>query len=209
MDLGVLVDRLLPPAGSRYDEVSAAGRDLAQAVLVDNETVRPLWKALHGNEWLSHPLHVVVITVPIGAWTASAWYDLRSAVTKHPGDEYAADAALRVGIVGAVAAALTGVAQYVDTRGSARREATAHAALNNVALVLYLGSWAARRRNHRKAGRRLAALGHLVVSVSGYLGSDLSYRHGVGVRPQALRDLDVEAQDTSDAPLQTAGAWHR
>ena len=207
MDLGLLVDRLLPGAGTRYDEVSVASHALARAVLVDNPTVRPVWHALHGNEWLSHPLHVVVITVPIGAWTVTAWYDARSIATKHPGDEYAADAALRVGIVGAVAAAVTGVAQYVDTRGAARREATAHAALNNVALVLYVGSWAARRRNHRKAGRRLAALGHLVVSVSGYLGSDVSYRHGVGMRPQALRNQELEASQTDDSPLETAAAY--
>ena len=208
MDLALLVDRYLPGAGTRYDEVSVASRDLARAVLVDNDAVRPVWRALHGNEWLSHPLHVVIITVPIGAWTVTAWYDARSIATQHPGDEYAADAALRVGIVGAVAAAVTGVAQYVDTKGAARREATAHAALNNAALVLYLGSWAARRRNRRKAGRRLAALGHLIVSVSGYLGSDISYRHGVGVRPQALRRQDLEAPDTSDEPVETAGALH-
>ena len=207
MDLSVLVDDLLPGSGTRYDEVSVAARD-ALAELTELPLGQLVWRALHGNEWLSHPLHPVVVTLPIGAWSVSAWYDLRSLRTLDPRDEHAADGALRVGIVGALAAALTGAAQYVDTRGAARRETTAHAALNNVALVLYVGSWAARRAGRRTLGRRLAALGLGVVGVSGYLGSDISYRHGVGMRPQALRHLDREASQTSSRELQTAGARH-
>ncbi len=63
-----------------------------------------------------------------------------------------------------------------------------HAALNSTALVLYLGSWAARSRGRRPFGRRLAALGLSLVGISGFLGGDIAFRHGVGVRPQALHD---------------------
>jgi uncharacterized membrane protein len=119
----------------------------------------------------------------------TAWYDARSAVTGDARDEHAADGALRLGIAGAVASALTGVVQYIDTRGQARRETAVHAALNNLALGLYVGSAVARRRGSRSRGRRLAAAGLGVVAVSGFLGGDIAYRHGVGVRPQAARLL--------------------
>ena len=207
MDLSLLVDRLLPGPGGRLDRASLA----AQTVLsraADTPSGRPVHLALHGNEWLGHPAHPILVTVPIGAWAVSAWYDARSAVTGDPRDEHAADGALRVGVAGAVLAAATGVAQYLDTRGGVRRETSVHAALNNVALGLYLGSWAARRADRRPLGRCLAAAALGVVGVSGYLGGDISYRHGVGVRPQALRDPALEAPDSSDTPIEASGSLH-
>ncbi len=75
-------------------------------------------------------------------------------------------------MVGAVAAAVTGLVQYLDTRDAARRETAVHAALNNVALGLYVASWALRSRGRRSLGRALAASGLGVVSVSGWLGGD-------------------------------------
>lgn len=52
-----------------------------------------------------------------------------------PGDprhDSAADAAPQFGVIGAVAAAVTGLVQFLGTRNAARRETAAHAALNNV-----------------------------------------------------------------------------
>jgi uncharacterized membrane protein len=94
---------------------------------------------------------------------------------------------LRVGIVGAVGAAATGLVQYIDTHGAVRRETAVHAALNNLALGLFVSSAVLRRRGRRHLARRLSAAGLGVVGVSGFLGGDIAYRHGVGVRPQAWR----------------------
>ena len=207
MDLSALVDALLPGPGSRLDRVSAASRDAVEAV-TSSDAGRPVWQALHGNQWAGHPLHPVVIPVPIGAWVVSAWLDARSAATGDARDEHAADVSLRVGMAGAVAAAVTGMAQYVDTRGAARRETTVHAALNTVALGLYAASWAARTKDRRPLGRKLAAAGLAVAGLSGYLGGDISYRHGVGVRPQALHDPEREPQESSERPLEVAGVRH-
>ena len=207
MDLAAVVDAALPGPGGALDRVSLAGQELVQRAAA-TPAGEPVWKALHGNSWTGHPLHPVVVTVPIGAWATSAWLDARSAATGDERDEHGADVALRVGIAGAALAAATGIAQYVDTRGTVRRETSVHAALNTVALAAYLGSWAARRADRRPLGRKLAALGMAVTGVSGYLGGDISYRHGVGVRPQALRDPQLEAQETSDAPLEASGARH-
>jgi len=187
MELTGLIDRLLPGPGSRLDRLSQVFQSRVQSVV--QGPVAPVATALRGNEWLGHPLHPVVVAWPIGAWLVGGWYDARSALTKDPRDEHAADGALRVGVVGALAAATTGLVQYVDARGQARRETSVHAALNNVALVLYVVSLALRKRGRRPLGRTLAATGLGVVSVSGWLGGDIAFRHGVGVRDRSVRDV--------------------
>jgi uncharacterized membrane protein len=181
MELTALIDRALPGPGSLLDRNSKAVSEAVQSA-VRHPAVRPVATALRGNEWLGHPLHPVVVAVPIGAWVVSAWYDTRSSATNDPRDEHAADGALRVGVVGALAAAVTGLVQYVDARDQARREAGVHAGLNNVALVMYLVSLVLRRRGQRSGGRKVAAAALGVVSLSGWLGGDIAFRHGVGVR---------------------------
>ena len=121
------------------------------------------------------------MTVPISAWVLSSWYDLKSARTGDPRDPYAADGALRVGIAGAVLAGATGIAQFLYTRDQTRRETAVHAALNNGALTLYLLSLGLRRTGRRRLARTVSATAVGIVAASGYLGGDLSYRHGVGV----------------------------
>lgn len=184
--LGAVVDAVLPGADSAlarnadhlHEALSAATKSPAGAAAA---------YVLRGNEWLGHPAHPLMVMVPVGAWTVTGWFDLRGATTGDSRFDEVADGALRVGILAALPAAVTGVAQFLDADGAARRETALHAALNNVALALFTGSLALRRRGRRSLGRRLASVGHLVVGVSGFLGSDLSYRHGMGVRPQAVK----------------------
>lgn len=207
MELTSLIDRALPGPGSALDRASQAVQAaLAPALTVP--AVRPLFRLLHGNELLGHPTHPVVIALPVGAWSLTAWHDVRAAVSGDPRHDSVADAALRFGVAGALAAAVTGLVQYLDTRDAARRETAVHAALNNVALGLYLASWAQRSRGRRSLGRALAASGLGLVSASGWLGGDISFRHGVGVRPQALRDQSRTVSASSAAPLDTAAAHH-
>jgi uncharacterized membrane protein len=207
MELTSLIDKVLPAPGSALDRVSQ-GLQAALAPVLTAPRVRPLVRLLHGNELLGHPAHPVVIALPVGAWTLTGWHDLRGAVTGDPDHDSAADTALRFGVLGAVAAAATGLVQYLDTRDAARRETAVHAALNSVALGIYVTSWAMRSGGRRSLGRRLAAGGLGIVSISGWLGGDIAFRHGVGVRPQALRDPGRPVMETSAAPLETAAARH-
>ena len=56
-----------------------------------------------------HPFHPILVTVPIGAWTASLVFDIASHVTTGPG--FLAQGSLWlivIGLIGALAAASTG-----------------------------------------------------------------------------------------------------
>ena len=181
MELTALIDTALPGPGSLLDRASQKLQDGVRSV-TGRSGVRPATVALRGNEWLGHPLHPVVVALPIGAWAVGAWYDARSAKSNDPRDEHAADGALRVGGAGALVSSITGVVQFVDAHDQARRETAVHAALNNWALGLYVTSLVLRRSGRRPLGRKLATAGLGLVSVSGWLGGDLAFRHGVGMR---------------------------
>ena len=207
MKITALVDRLLPGPGSALDRASQVSHRLA----LDATSVpaaQPVVRLLHGNEVIGHPTHPVLIALPIGAWSVSAWHDGLGALTGDARHDDVADAALRFGIVTAVAAAVTGVVQYADTEDAVRRETAVHAALNSLALGMYVASAVLRARGRRAGGRRLAAAAVTVVGASGWLGGDISYRHGVGMRPQALRDPHLSPTETSEEPIYGSGSHH-
>ncbi len=150
--VGGYLDRLLPAAGGWVDRVPQRVQD-AVGWAGDTPPGRLILPLLRGNTWLGHPAHPVVVTVPIGAWVVSSWDDLRSIRTGRKRDEYAADGALRIGIVSAVPAAVTGIAQFLATGDHPRRETAVHAALNNLALTLFQLSLGLRGTGHRRLAR--------------------------------------------------------
>ncbi len=179
--LGAVADRLVPGPGSSLD---LASRRLQAAVGRVSETRlgRAAATVLRGNEWLGHPAHPILVAVPIGAWVTGAVFDIKSAITGAERDQQVADAALRVGVIAAVPAALTGLVQFLDTVDHARRQTALHAGLNNIGLLAFLVSLGLRRAGRRGPGRAVSLAGLAVVGASGFLGGDLAYRLGVGVR---------------------------
>lgn len=152
--------------------------------------------ALHGT-WLGHPLHPVLTDVPIGAWTMALVFDVIEANTEDgwrnrgvkKGLAKAADTAVTVGLLGAVGAAVTGITDWSETEGKAKRVGVVHGLLNVGAALLYTSSLLARKRNQREAGRTLAYLGYAVASASGYLGGELVFREQAGVNHAAAQEL--------------------
>src|SRR5579864_6317200 len=88
--------------------------------------------ALHGV-WLGHPLHSVITDVPVGAWTAAAVCDAMEEITGHKRFADSADIAIGVGLAGAVVAAVSGLTDWSDTDGRARKVGVMHGLLNMAA----------------------------------------------------------------------------
>jgi nitrite reductase/ring-hydroxylating ferredoxin subunit/uncharacterized membrane protein len=142
--------------------------------------------ALHGV-WLGHPLHPVLTDVPLGSWTAAAVLDAWEEVSGHGALARGADAAISIGIIGALGSALTGLTDWRHTDGRARRIGLTHGLLNLGALALYTTSLVLRRRQARRAGRGVSLLGYLVANAAAYLGGHLVYGEQVGVNHTAAQ----------------------
>ena len=139
---------------------------------------------LHG-EWLGHPLHAALTDIPVGAWSTGFVFDLADVLGATRRLRGAADAAMVVGLVSAMGAAVTGMADWSTTRGEAKRVGFVHAATNSVIAILYGASIFARRNRKRNLGVALSSVGFGLLLFSSWLGGELSYRHGVGVRSEA------------------------
>jgi len=164
-----------------YEEASLrVSRAIHQAVLNGGDPARAAADALHGT-WLGHPLHAVLVHIPIGAWVLSALFDLFSATTGSREAAATADALIAAGAITAVPTALAGVADYSAIPEDAAVTVATHALLNNVALGLYVLSLGVRRGGNRELGLLLSTLALGVVGASAALGGDLVYRKRVGI----------------------------
>ncbi len=134
--------------------------------------------ALHGV-WLGHPLHPVLTDVPIGAWTTALALD--AAANGDPGMRRAATFAIGVGLAGAVGAAVTGLTDWSETDGQARRTGLIHGLLNVTATTLFATAYAVRRKDSHQSGRTCAWMGYAIAIGAAYLGGNLVYDQRIGV----------------------------
>ena len=133
-----------------------------------------------------HPFHALLVTIPIGSWTAAFVFDLLAIVGDDP-DAFVQGARwlIGIGLVGSVLAAVAGFLDYsilaAGTR--ARRIATFHMLLNLVVMVLMVVSLLVRLRadDFSVAGFVLSVLALAALGLSGFLGGELAYRFGIRV----------------------------
>lgn len=144
------------------------------------ERIRDL---LHG-EWLHEPLHSIMTDVPTGSWTAAGVFDALAALSGSEKLDFAADASVILGLVGAAGAAITGMNDWAEVKREAPRKIGAvHALMNVAATVLYgVSLFERRRKGSRSAARAWGFAGLLVVSLSAHLGGNMIYEHGIGVQ---------------------------
>ncbi len=162
----------------RWLDGVGAGLQKAAGVLFDHlgPASRPVEDALHGTP-AGHPVHPAIIPIPIGAWTAVLALDYA--------DKEGADLALDVGLVGALAAAVAGIADYRYLHGTMRRTGAAHALANIAGTTLYaLSSWR-RHSGNRSGAAALSTAGYVFILAGGFLGGELSYTLGVMVNRNA------------------------
>lgn len=134
-----------------------------------------------------HPLHVILVPIPIGAWIFALVADLVGAANGDPSWQVAAFYAIGVGIVGALLAAVPGLVDLLSLPpGPTRRTGILHMSLNLVAVGVFVLNLGLRWNAPDHAGSPLVTLlGVLLIGVSGWLGGELVYRHGVGMSPDA------------------------
>ncbi len=173
-------DHVIERQQSWLDPVSDVTQKIVNGALTSNPASRKVDDILNGV-WLGHPLHPVVTDIPVGAWTVASALDAYETVTGKRRFNPGADAAIWIGIGGAVVAALSGLAQWQYTDAQPRRTGMAHALLNTAALTLYGASAALRLSGLRSAGKVTALVGYGVVFASAYLGGDLVYDKRIGV----------------------------
>lgn len=168
----------------RQDWLDTAGDVIQPAVLnafeAGGDAGREIKNFLHGT-WLGHPLHPVITDVPIGAWTTAAVLDGLELLGE---EKYApgADAAIAVGLVGALGAAVTGLTDWTGTTKERRKVGLMHGLLNVGATALYATSFVLRRRDDsRGTAIGLAMLGYGVAGAAAYLGGHLVFGEQTGV----------------------------
>lgn len=131
--------------------------------------------------WIGEPLHVILTDVPIGAWTVMLVFDGLDSIAGRREFAIAADGSLAVGLAGAAGAAVAGIVDWSDVDPPARRVGLLHALLNLTGTALFATSLILRRKNSRKQGRLVSALGYGVMTTAAHLGGKMVYEYRVGV----------------------------
>ena len=156
--------------------------------------IRPIKDFLNGT-WLGHPIHPAVTDVPIGALAVAVVLDLL-------GEPGAAFWAIAVGLVTALASAVTGLADYTDTDGAARTRATLHGTVMVVGVVVTAASLLT-RDGGATAGTMatgLLVIGFIILAAGAYVGGDVSFVLGNMVSRHAFRGAGTKwiRLDTGD-----------
>ena len=135
-----------------------------------------------------HPVHPILIPFPLGLWVTSFAADVLFYFLRHPTLVVVSKFLLAAGCLGAVAAAIPGIIDWLTIKnGEVRKVANWHARLNVIALIVFAISLFLRMNSYSHfVGHRLtipfllSLLGVILIAISGWLGGELVFRHGVG-----------------------------
>ena len=124
-----------------------------------------------------------------------------------PNGSAAAHQALLGGIIGAAAAAIPGLIDWATlTDAAAVKVANWHARVNIIGLVIFIASFYLRTTSGAKWIVRMPVLpfilslvGVVGLSIAGYLGGELVFRHGVAVNVQAGAPAKAETTNRARA----------
>jgi len=156
---------------------------------------------------LGHPVHQILVELPVGAFVFAVTCDTLGALTRGRSFAPAARLALDFGLATAVVAAPFGLVDWLAIRpGSrAKRVGLVHAVGNLAVLGLFASARLLRgRRRPGSTARWLAAGGLGVAGVTAWLGGELINRHGIGVHDLIGEDVPSSLSRGSDAELEAA-----
>jgi uncharacterized membrane protein len=150
-----------------------------------------------------HPIHPMLVTIPIGLWIFSLVCDFIARQSPAPETWAAASLyAMIGGIIGALAAALPGLVDLLSLKDPPiRRTALMHMGLNLTIVALYaINAWT---RMHQSVAAGTSLLLSLVaiamLLVSGWLGGKMVYEAGVAVHTEELGEAATTARWSSNA----------
>ena len=166
-----------PALDAIADPLSQAVKDVYAAA---GDAGRRAKNFVHGV-WLEHPLHPVFTDLPIGAWTTGLVIDAVAAATNDRAMERAGDVAIAVGLAGAAGAAITGLTDWSETNGQAKRNGLVHGLLNIAATTCYAAAYLLRKGGSRATGQTCALAGYSLALGSAWLGGDLVFGQRIGV----------------------------
>ena len=150
------------------------------------------------EDLMGHSPHPAVVAVPIGAYTVSNICDGVASITGDKSYDDAARISMAVGLVGAVASAVTGFRDYSripqDRPGDAHGIATSHGIGNAVATSMMAASFILRVRDHAHdreasiASRALALGAGTLTLYTAWLGGKLIQELGEGVKQKVTHE---------------------
>lgn len=143
---------------------------------------------------LGHPVHPMLIVFPLGLFVTAVIFDLVQLITDNGTFGQVGYWDIAAGLIGAVLAAATGLADWtaIPTGTRAKRIGLLHGGANAVVAVLFLISWLVRMDNvDHKAGAGPFVLEVIAIALGGvaaWLGGELVDRLGIGVDDGANPD---------------------
>ena len=137
-----------------------------------------------------HPIHPMIIPFPIALWVFSLIADIIYVWRGNPvWRDWIAFYALLGGIIGAAVAAVPGLIDWLSlTDKAVVKIANWHARLNVIALIVFAVSFYLRTTSGASliSGSytipvALSVLGVILITISGWLGGEMVFKHGVAV----------------------------
>lgn len=131
-----------------------------------------------------HPIHPMLIGIPIGLWLFSLACDLLSLLPQASDNwKVVAFYSMAGGIIGAFIAAIPGLIDMLSLPKPLRNIALMHMALNLTVIALYVANvWLRSHAVQTMTPLWLSIAAVLLLGVSGWLGGKMVYEHGVGVQ---------------------------
>ena len=137
---------------------------------------------------VGHPIHPMLIPFPLALWATSFVVDILFYFLRHPTLLVIAKFMIAAGCLGAIAAAIPGIIDWLAIKNDGvKRVANWHARLNIAALVVFAISFFLRIGSYSGlVGRKLtipfllSLVGVILISISGWLGGELVFHYGIG-----------------------------
>ena len=157
----------------------------------------------------SHPIHPMLVALPLGLWIGSWIFDVIGAIS---GNAYLFAASFYsavAGIVGALLAAVPGAIDWltvVPPNSSAKKRGAIHGSLNVLILIAFLVIAFRRGGAANPADGvelTISTIAIVVLGISGWLGGTLAYRNQIGVdrRYAGAGKLKERTLDSWDRPV--------